>query len=390
MKTAQTGKIHAWLPERNLATDIVRTLDRLAADEDVQHIAVMPDVHLAGDVCNGVAVATRDVLIPAAVGNDIGCGMAAVRFLADATYLQDDMNAARLLSALYGLVPTNRHSRRTMPEALPDHLLHTRLSDEGLEKLKSRDGRVQFGTLGRGNHFVEFQADSDRQLWVMVHTGSRAIGQAISKHHLARATFKDRTARAESSGSALGSFDASSAAGQDYLHDVAWAAEYARHNRLAILGSLAGFLHEAWGIDVDWDSLIHSDHNHVRREQQGGCDYWVHRKGAQSAHLDEPGLIPGSMGTSSFHVEGRGHEASLCSSSHGAGRRMSRQQARRLVRPRELERQLQSVWFDHRKAGALCEEAPSVYKDIHTVMRSQRELTRIVRELSPVLCYKGT
>jgi tRNA-splicing ligase RtcB (3'-phosphate/5'-hydroxy nucleic acid ligase) len=380
MNVMQTGKIQYWLPEQKLATDVQRVLDRLAQQDDVERIAVMPDVHLAGDVCNGTAMATREMLYPAAVGNDIGCGMAAVRFFADAPCLHDDLNATRLLSALHRLVPTNRHSSTTMPESLPEQLLQDRLSDERLEKLKSRDARVQFGTLGRGNHFVEFQVDTEQHIWVMVHTGSRAIGQAIASHHLERS---------EPQASALVAFDANSVQGRDYLHDATWAIEYARQNRLAILGSLAGFLYDALGMDADWSSLIHSDHNHVRREQHGGQDWWVHRKGAQSAFAGEPGVIPGSMGTASFHVEGRGNEESLCSSSHGAGRRLSRQAARRSIRPRALQRQLQNVWFDPRKAAALCDEAPSAYKDIHAVMRSQRKLTRIVRELSPVLSYKG-
>lgn len=136
-------------------------------------------------------------------------------------------------------------------------------------------------------------------------------------------------------------------------------------------------------------SFIECDHNHVRREVHFEREYWVHRKGANSAREGQPGLIPGSMGTPSYHVVGRGCAEAMCSSSHGAGRAMSRDEARRSIHPRELERQLRDVCFDRRRATALCEEAPEAYKDIRAVMRSQHELVAVTRVLRPVLCYKG-
>jgi tRNA-splicing ligase RtcB (3'-phosphate/5'-hydroxy nucleic acid ligase) len=147
---------------------------------------------------------------------------------------------------------------------------------------------------------------------------------------------------------------------------------------------------ELFGVDADRDSLLHCNHNHVRLETHLGAPLWVHRKGAVSAHLGEPGIIPGSMGSASFHVTGRGNAASLCSSSHGAGRRLSRTEARQVIPTEDLERQLRGIWFDHRLANGLREEAPSAYKNIQHVMRAQKELTCIVRQLRPVLSYKGT
>ena len=164
---------------------------------------------------------------------------------------------------------------------------------------------------------------------------------------------------------------------------------YAEQNRLAMLTAVALLFEEFFGIAADRDSLIHANHNHVRREIHFGREYWVHRKGAQSARAGEPGIIPGSMGTASFHVTGRGCQESLCSSSHGAGRKMSRTDARRTISRRKLDRQMASIWFDHRCAQALRDEAPGAYKDIHAVMRAQKKLTRIVRELRPILSYKG-
>jgi tRNA-splicing ligase RtcB len=173
------------------------------------------------------------------------------------------------------------------------------------------------------------------------------------------------------------------------LGDVAWAIAYAEQNRLAMLSAVALSFEELFGIATDDDSLIHANHNHVRPEIHFGRDCWVHRKGAQSARAGEPGIIPGSMGTASFHVAGRGCKESLCSSSHGAGRKLSRTDARRTISVRKLDRQMESVWFDHRRVQALRDEAPGAYKDIHAVMRAQKKLTRIVRELRPILNYKG-
>jgi tRNA-splicing ligase RtcB (3'-phosphate/5'-hydroxy nucleic acid ligase) len=153
--------------------------------------------------------------------------------------------------------------------------------------------------------------------------------------------------------------------------------------------AVVDLLEKLFGVAADWSALIHSDHNHVRRETHGGEALWVHRKGALSAAKNEPGVIPGSMGSASFHVAGLGHAAALCSSSHGAGRVMSRTEAARTINVKQFDRQMHGIWFDRRQALRLRDEAPSVYKNIHAVMRAQRDLTRIVRTLRPLLSYKG-
>lgn len=373
------AKIATWLAEP-MPSDVNKSISRLARAHDVRQVAVMPDVHLAKDVCVGAVVATSRTIYPAAVGSDIGCGMAAVRFLAGAELLKSEKAAARVLAGLYQRVPSNKHSAAMMPERLPDELDGQPLSDSRLEKRKRRDGRVQLGTLGRGNHFLEFQADQDQQLWLMVHSGSRAMGQAITAHHMERA-------RIPSSG--LPHFDADTEEGRAYLADVAWAEQYADSNRLAMIDAVAHLLDELFGVGIDRDSMIHANHNHVRQENHFDEQLWVHRKGAQSAQIDELGIIPGSMGTVSYHVSGRRCAESLCSCSHGAGRKLSRTEAKKSVNRQQLHRQLDGIWFDHRRADALRDEAPAAYKDIRSVMRAQKELTRIVRELRPLLCYKG-
>jgi len=364
-----------------LPEDVLRSLERLATADDVQHLAIMPDVHLAGEVCIGTVLATAQTIYPAAVGSDIGCGMAAIAFDTDAELLCDEQSAARLLAGLYASVPTNKHSSRAAVDvsALPDP---QRLSDWSLAKHAQRDGRVQLGTLGRGNHFVEFQADTAGQLWLMIHSGSRGMGQRISRLHVQRSR--------QENPSSLQSLAADSPEGRAYLNDVQWAIAYATENRLAMMRAAEDLLWRLFRRRSVPETFIHSDHNHVRCEEHGGKTRWVHRKGALPATADQMGLIPGSMGTRSFHVAGRGCSRSLCSSSHGAGRQMSRQQAVRSVKLRQFEHEMHGIWYDHRRAAALRDEAPSAYKDIGQVMRAQRGLTRIVRELRPVLCYKGT
>jgi tRNA-splicing ligase RtcB len=346
----------------------------------VCHIAVMPDVHLSEDVCVGLAIATRTRLYPAAVGGDIGCGMAAVAVDANADVLANNRVASAFLAGLRRAVPPMRHPR-SANAALPAALLESRLSDPRLAKLLERDGRVQFGTLGRGNHFLEFQADEDGQLWLMLHSGSRAMGQAITAHHVAIA--EQLSARRR-----LPWLDATTVEGKAYLDDVTWAIRYAAESRLVMLHAVEALLAEALGAALRWETLIHSDHNHVRLEFHG-VELLVHRKGALPAAEGEAGVIPGSMGTASFHVVGRGQPASLASSSHGAGRAMRRGEAMKRISPRQLHREMGGVWFDSRLAPRLCDEAPSAYKDVFAVMRAQRELTRIGRQLRPLLSYKG-
>jgi tRNA-splicing ligase RtcB len=325
-------------------------------------------------------MATDRLLYPAAVGGDIGCGMLAVGFDAGANLLADAASAARLLGALRGAVPAARRHRSRVVAFPPD--LAEPLSHPSLDAVKHSAGAMQLGTLGGGNHFVEFQADDDGRLWLMIHSGSRAMGQAIRAHHLARA---------RPAGGGLRAVDTATDAGQAYAADVAWARRYAAANRRAMADAVAGALAKLFGVAMDESTFIACDHNHVAREQHSGTMLWVHRKGAMPAADGLSGVLPGSMGTASFHVEGRGCAASLLSSAHGAGRAMSREQARKRFTGRDLCRRMQraGVWFDYRMADTLRDESPPAYKDVHAVLRAQHELVRVTRALRPVLTYKG-
>jgi len=375
-----------WLAEPP-PDDVEQSLARLASLPDVVRMAVMPDVHLASEVCVGVVLATRHTIYPAAVGSDLGCGMAAVRFRGTSDLLADPARAAQLLAGLYECVPSIRHSRATCRAKLPDELSERPLSHQTLEKQKHRDGLVQFGTLGRGNHFVEFQADKHDQLWLLVHSGSRGIGQQMASWHAAQANDPARVDGGKPCRPA--GIPVDSPAGRAYLADLDWAIACAAASRRAIVDAVADLLARHFHIEIEHDSFFDGNHNHVRQETHFGDACWVHRKGAASAQLGEPGVIPGSMGAASFHVEGRGCVDSLHSCSHGAGRALSRGQAARQIPAAEVVRQMHGVWFDHRRAHLLRDEAPRAYKEIHAVMRAQRELVKIARQLRPLLSFKG-
>lgn len=367
--------VKAWLAAP-LSEDVARAVRRSARAPDVQRVALMPDVHLAGDVCVGTVVATTELIYPGAVGGDIGCGIGAIAFDVTADALRDGAVAERLFGMLRAAVPIHRQHEGNLSERVPAGAL----SDPRLETLRRREGAYQLGTLGRGNHFLEFQADDEGCLWLMVHSGSRAMGQAIRDLHVSSAT---------RAGGGLVFLRADSAAGRAYLNDAEWARRYARANRRAMIDATIGAVRTVLGaIDVE-STWLDCDHNHVQHEAHFRGLLWVHRKGAMCAADGEPGMIPGSMGTESFHVAGRGNADALCSSSHGAGRSLSRTEARHQVSAAELRRQLTGVWFNRQAASDLREEAPSAYKDVRAVMRAQADLTRVVRRVRPILNYKG-
>ena len=228
--------VRSWV-DGPLPRDVQGAIERLARSDDVRRIAIMPDVHLSADVCNGTVVATSRTLYPNAVGGDIGCGVAALAFDGEAMLLDNERAAAEVLAGLYRAIPLARHRRkdgdrlRRQPRVVP-------LSTPSLEALKKKEGTLQVGTLGRGNHFVELQADETGRLWLMLHSGSRGLGQAIRDHHLAQGT----TGRG-----GLRFLEADSPEGAAYLRDVAWALAYAEASRLAMVAAVREVLERRAG-----------------------------------------------------------------------------------------------------------------------------------------------
>ncbi len=374
MKNDGFEKVRIWTAEP-LSQETIRILSRTAKTEGICDIAVMPDVHPSEGVCVGTAFASVDRIFPEATGSDIGCGMATVRLRATAHLFDDDIFARKVLMGLGRLVPPDRHPLGTQSDWLPYSLLHADIRSSPIASALKRDGRVQFGTLGRGNHFLELQADEHDQLWVLVHSGSRGMGPVVAKTH---------RPLARPSNTGLLYFDASSKEGDDYLADM-----YARENRLRIIDSVLMLLDELCGVTAERTTFLDSTHNFIRKEKRGAIDMFVHRKGANSAFEGEPSVIPGSMGTASFHGLGRGNEEALNSCSHGAGRAMSRSFARHAVTEKRLNAEMKGVHFNRQQARLLLDEAPSAYKNIDIVMRAQKELVKQIRKLRPVLNYKG-
>jgi tRNA-splicing ligase RtcB len=378
MTDSSMAPLRSWLAAP-LDRDVSEALERLRRAPDVQQIAVMPDVHLAAEVCIGVVVATSNLIYPQAVGGDIGCGMLAVAVDLEAAVMKNPKIAAQMLKDLGRAIPARRRNRdAVVPQ--PAGLANALLSHASLEAIRRKEGEIEFATLGSGNHFLDMQADEEDRLWLMVHSGSRALGQAIRDHHLVRADLVGCRFRA---------LDAESDRGKEYLHDALWARQFASASRRAMAEEAGNVLNRTLKSGICWNTMIATDHNHVAREQHGGRELWVHRKGAMQVQQGQLGVLPGSMGSPSFHVEGRGCEEALCSSAHGAGRALSRSAARARFTEREFQRQMEGVWYDYRLAGKLRDEAPAAYKDIRAVLKAQKELVKVVRTLRPVLSYKG-
>lgn len=369
--------LQLWIGSERPDKEVLRSLDRLRGLADAVRIAVMPDVHAGASVCNGVVLATRSLIYPEAVGGDIGCGYAALRFDASADLLKSERAAGAVLERLYLHIP---FLKQPHPIDLGEACEPVREISDQLAKTAEREGRYQLGTLGRGNHFIEFQRDQEGALWVLVHSGSRAVGQAVLAHHLQRA---------ESGNGGPACLQADTEQGQAYLRDADFALRYAARNRELICQQVAAFMDEAFAISVDPASAINTPHNFLRQETHDGVQLFVHRKSVNSAKTGELNVIPGSVGSKSFIVEGRGCAAALCSSSHGAGRALSRGEAFHKVSVRELERLAKRVWFDQRHMESMRDEAPSAYRDINAVMAAQRELVKQVAVLEPVLNYKA-
>ena len=371
--------IRMWLTGP-LSHEVAEALGRLQRAPDVQQIAVMPDVHLANDICVGVVLATSRLIYPQAVGGDIGCGMLAVATNSTGERLRDPKAAGQILAGLARAIPSRRRKRNAVISQ-PEDLDRIELSNGRLEAIRRSEGALEFATLGSGNHFLELQTDDEDRLWLMIHSGSRALGQAIRDHHVAGTQVIDGRFRA---------LEAESEQGAAFLHDLDWARRYAAASRRAMAAEAEKVIQDAIGARMLWEKSITTDHNHVALEQHGASKFWVHRKGAMVLQAGELGVLPGSMGTLSFHVEGRGSEEALNSSAHGAGRAMSRSEAARKISRAELQRQMKGIWFDWRLADAIRDEAPSAYKDIRAVLKEQHDLVRVRRTLRPLLNYKGT
>ena len=359
-------------------------------------VAVMPDVHLGKGATVGSVIPTRGAIIPAAVGVDIGCGMAAVRTTLRAKDLPD--NLAQLRSSIERSVPVG-NGRGGEHWKLPDSIA-TRIAKSGLEPrleaIKQKHRRIrtdkldrQIGTLGGGNHFIEICLDEADAVWVMLHSGSRGTGNLIGTYFIERAReqLAHRVLGFHLPDKDLAFFMEGEPLFDDYVEAVSWAQDYARENREAMMSRvLAEMRHRLPKFQLE-KMAVNCHHNYVQKEAHDGVDLLVTRKGAVSARAGELGIIPGSMGAKSFIVRGKGNADSFHSCSHGAGRVLSRTAARQQITLSQHREATAHV--ECRKDAGVIDESPAAYKDIDAVMAAQSDLVEVLHTLRQVVCIKG-
>lgn len=358
------------------------------------HVAAMPDVHMGIGATVGSVIATRKAIIPAAVGVDIGCGMNAVRLSLTADRLPD--NLKRVRAAIEKAVPVgfDQHQAPTVGHAGTAPLWRDLESIAGkhpkLRKMQKRFDTTwarQLGTLGGGNHFIELCVDESDAVWVMLHSGSRGIGNAIGRYFIALA--KEDMGRQLSNlpDKDLAYFNEGAEHFDDYVEAVQWAQEYARRNRAEMMRLIINALKKELPSFNATRTAINCHHNYVTEETHFGEQVFVTRKGAIRAGENELGIIPGSMGTCSYIVRGKGSAEAFQSCAHGAGRRMSRSRARREFDIDALRDQTRGV--ECRIHKSVLDESPGAYKDIDSVMANQEDLVEVVHRLKQVVCVKG-
>ncbi len=368
-----------------------------------RHVAAMPDVHWGMGATVGSVIPTEGAIIPAAVGVDLGCGMVAGRTPFNASDLPESLAALR--SAIEKAVPHGRTDNGRAgdrgawgepPAPVADAWRHL---GEGYERLiagypklsRNQHPARHLGTLGTGNHFIEVCLDEAQQVWIMLHSGSRGVGNRIGCYFIDRAKQDMRRWLINLPDEDLAYIKEGSPLFEDYVRAVGWAQEYARKNRDVMLAAVwnalvrivrPGAEAPAFGADA-----VNCHHNYVSREEHFGKSVWVTRKGAVDASLGKLGIIPGSMGARSYIVRGKGNPESFRSCSHGAGRAMSRGEAKRRFTLEDHAKATAGV--ECRKDAGVIDETPGAYKPIDKVMEAQRDLVDVVHELRQVLCVKG-
>lgn len=362
-----------------------------------EHVAVMPDVHFGRGATVGSVIPTKGAIIPAAVGVDLGCGMMAIRTSLVANQLPDSL--AKFRSDLERAVPHGGPgpsgewtSRSGTPNSVISRWrgLEDRFDDIATKEngFKNAHYMTQLGTLGGGNHFIELCLDEEQRVWVMLHSGSRGVGNRIGQHYIAKARDLLDKRGVWVPDKDLAWFEEGEDLFTEYVTAVDWAQDYALENRKAMMHQTLRVMRDNFPTGFTTDRLaVNCHHNYVSKETHFGESVYVTRKGAVSAREGELGIIPGSMGAKSFIVRGKGNPDSFCSCSHGAGRRLSRGAAKREFSVADHEKATAGV--ECRKDAGVLDETPGAYKDIDKVIAAQANLIEVVHTLKQVVCVKG-
>jgi tRNA-splicing ligase RtcB (3'-phosphate/5'-hydroxy nucleic acid ligase) len=353
-------------------------------------VACMPDVHAGIGSTVGTVIATEKAVIPAAVGVDIGCGMNAVRLSLKASDLPDNLKPLRdEIERRVPLGAGGAHDHSTDIGEITSDLMRTVIDPlyKGDTAKFHAKAASQIGSLGSGNHFIEVCVDESQDVWIMLHSGSRGIGNMIGTHYIAKAKRQMEQFFITLPDDNLAYFPEDTEDFDDYMHAVGWAQNYALENRRRMMLQVVTAMREMLPAFTITQEAINCHHNYVEKENHFGRNMWVTRKGAIRARDGDLGIIPGSMGQRSYIVRGKGDIQSYCSCSHGAGRVMSRAEAKRRFSLTDLIAQTEGV--ECRKDEGVIDEIPASYKDIDQVMANQTDLVEVVHTLKQVLCIKG-
>ena len=384
--TKINDRLHVWASE--LEDGTIRQAERTARLPIIAgHVALMPDAHVGMGATVGSVVPTDGAIVPSCVGVDIGCGISAVRTDLTADDLPDSVDG--LLSEIERRVPAgvgqgNDHAQRRADRWLSQNRPRTEL-----DARLSKKAFTQLGSLGSGNHFCEASLDTSDRVWIVLHSGSRGIGNILAQRHIAVAKEVARHAEIKLEDPDLAWLIEGTDEFAHYVADLLWAQAYAYENREIMLDRVLDALFRFVGRGREVER-IRCHHNYTEREIHNGRQVWVTRKGAIRARNGDLGVIPGSMGTDTYIVEGLGNPGSFNSCSHGAGRRMSRGQARRTLSAESLVDAMSGRAWLEGNADRLVDEHPDAYKDIVQVMAAQSDLAKVRDRLSAFLNYKGT
>lgn len=382
-------KIFAWLDPSTIEPEAMKQLENISEMPFLfHHVAVMPDCHLGKGATVGSVIATENAIIPAAVGVDIGCGMIAVKTKFFAKDLPDNLEKLRLSIERRIPLGAGAYNRSVEGSAL-----------ERVKSLKQKNGcpesekwESQVGTLGSGNHFIELSLDENDQLWAVLHSGSRGIGNQLACKHIKVAQGICEQMFIQLKDKDLAYLPAETDAFKEYIRDLHWAQDFALANREEMMDrvmkdlSYAFFNEDGHQTEIELER-INCHHNFTQQENHFGRNVWITRKGAIQMRQGQFGIIPGSMGTRSYIVSGKQNDLAFHSAPHGAGRRFSRNEARKRFTMADFERQMEGIECRH--SNALIDELPTAYKDIDEVMENAKDLVNVEHVLKQILSVKG-